>query len=74
MDDSFTKIRKITYDRFVFFSSKQQKGDSVESFYRRLVEQAENCNLGDEEISLIRDAFVLNMQGGGKWGRKINRK
>ena len=62
LDDSFTKICNITYDRFVFFSSKQQKGESVESFYGRLIEQAENCSLGDEETTLIRDAFKLNTQ------------
>ena len=62
MDDSFTKIRNITYDRFVFFSSKQQKGESVESFFGQLIEQTENCSLGDEEITLIRDAFILNMR------------
>ena len=62
MDDSFTKIFNITYERFVFFSSKQQKSESVESFYGRSIEQAENCSLGDEETTLIRDAFVLNMQ------------
>ena len=44
------------------FSSKQQKGESVESFYRRLIEQAQNCSLGDEETTSIRDAFILNMQ------------
>ena len=46
MEDSFIKTRNISNDRFVFFSSKQQKGESVESFYGRLIEQAENCNLG----------------------------
>ena len=61
MDDSFTKIRNITHDRFFFFSS-QQKGVSVENFYGRLIEQEENCSLGDEETTLIRDAFILNMQ------------
>ena len=50
------------YDRFVVFSSKQQKGESVESFYGRLIEQAENCRLGDEETTLIRDTYILNMQ------------
>ena len=60
-NDSFTKIRKSTYDRLVFFSFKQQKGESVESFYGRLIEQAENCGLGDEETTLLRDAFILNM-------------
>ena len=61
MQDSFIKVRNIIYDRFVFYSCKQQKGESVESFYGRLVEQAENCSLGSEETSLIRDAFILNM-------------
>ena len=51
MEDSLTKTRKITYGHFVFFSSEQQKGDSVESVYGRLIEQAENCSLGDEEHS-----------------------
>ena len=61
VEDSFTKVRNITYDRFVFYSCKQQKGESVESFYGRLIEQAENCSLGSEETTLIRDAFILNM-------------
>ena len=61
MEESVTKVRNITYDRFVFFSSKQQKGESIESFCSRLFEQAENCSLGNEETTLIRDAFILNM-------------
>ena len=61
MEDSFTKVRNITYDRFVFYSCKQQKGESVESFYGRLIELAENCTLGSEETTLIHDAFILNM-------------
>ena len=61
MEESFTKVRNITYDRFVFFLSKQQKGESVECFYGRLIEQAENCSLRNEETTLIRDSFILNM-------------
>ena len=53
MEDSFTKVRNITYDRFVFYSCKQQKGESVESVYGRLIEQAENCSLVSEETTLI---------------------
>ena len=61
MEDSFTKVRNITYDCFVFYSCKQQKGESVKSFYGRLLELAENCTLGSEETTLDRDAFILNM-------------
>ena len=50
MDESFTKVRNITYDCFVYWSSKQEI----------LIEQAENCSLGDEETTLIRDTFILN--------------
>ena len=62
MEDSLIKTKNITYDRFVFFSSKQQKWESVESSYGRLSEQAENCSLGDEETTLMRDTFILNIQ------------
>ena len=61
MDDSFTKTTSTTCDRFIFLSSKQQKGESVENFYGRLREQAENCCPGDEETRLIRDTFIPNM-------------
>ena len=53
--------KKMTYDRFVFHSCKQQKGESVESVYGRLTDQAKNCSLGSEETALIRDAFILNI-------------
>ena len=45
---------------FSFYPSK--KGESVESFFGRLIERAENCLLGDEENTSIRDTFKLNMQ------------
>ena len=61
MDDAFTKVSSMTYDRFLSWSSKEQKGESLESFYGRLIEQAENCSLGDEKTTLIKDTFILNM-------------
>ena len=61
MEESFTNVRNNTFDRFVFFSSKQQMGESVKSFYGRLIEQAENCSVGDAETTLIREAFIRNM-------------
>ena len=63
MEGSFTKTRNITYDRFVVFSFKKQKGESVESIKGHLIEQAEICSLGDEETTPIRNAFILNIQG-----------
>ena len=43
----------------MFFLSKQHKGETVESFYGRLIEQAENCSLEDEETTLILDTFIF---------------
>ena len=40
---------------------KQQKGESVESLYGHLIDQAEIYSLGSEETTVIRDAFILNM-------------
>ena len=61
MEDSYIKTRNITYDRFVFFSSKQQKGESIESFCGKVIAQTGNYSLGDEETTLIRDTFILNI-------------
>ena len=60
MEDSFIKNRNKVFDRFEFFSSKQQNGESVERFYGRLIEQSENCSLGDEKTTLIRGTFIFN--------------
>ena len=38
-----------------------KRGESDESFYDHLIEQTENCSLGDEETTLIRDTIILNM-------------
>ena len=62
MENSLLKSRNITYDRFVFFSFNQPKGQSVESIYGRLIGQAENCSLGNEETTLIRDTFIPDMR------------
>ena len=61
MEESFIKTRNISYYRFFFFYSKQQKGEPVESFYGRIREHAKKCSLGDEELTLIRDIFNFIM-------------
>ena len=61
MEDSFVKTCNITYDRFFFFSSKPQRGESIESFKGRFIEHVEKPSLDNEETTLIRDTFILNM-------------
>ena len=56
MEDSFNKTRNTTYDRSVFFSSKQLKGDSVKSPH---FEKAKKYCLCNEGSTLIRDTFHI---------------
>ena len=53
--------RKITFDRYVFFSRKQKKGETVEQFYSILKELAENCDFENREEVIIRDISITNM-------------
>ena len=56
MEIVFNRPRNITFDRYVFFSRKQKKGETVEQFYSILKELEENC-----EKAIIRDIFIINM-------------
>ena len=61
MEIAFIRPRSITFDRYVFFSQKQKKGDTVEQFYSILKELAENCDFENREEVIIRDIFITNM-------------
>ena len=61
MEIAFVRPRNITFDRYVFFSRKQKKGETVEQFYSILKELAENCDFGNREEVVIRDIFITNM-------------
>ena len=61
MEIAFIRPRNITFDRLVFFSRKQKKGETVEQFYSILKELAENCDFENREEAIIRDIFITNM-------------
>ena len=61
MEIAFIRPRNITFDRYVFFSRKQKKGETVEQFYSILKELAENCDFENREEAIIRDIFITNM-------------
>ena len=44
----------MTFDRYVFFSRKQTKEETVEQFYSVLIELAESCDFENRE-AIIRD-------------------
>ena len=60
IEDSFERTKNITYSKYRFFSTNRPKCESIESIFGRLITQARNCTLGDEEATLNRDTFTLN--------------
>ena len=65
MEIAFIRPINITFDRYVFFSRKQKKGETVEQFYSILKELVENCDLEIREEVIIRDIFITNMLDDG---------
>ena len=61
MESAFIRQRNITFDRYVLFTTKQTRGESIEHFFGNLKELSENCELGSQEDTLIRDLFIANM-------------
>ena len=62
LNTTFVRIDNITFDRYLFLTQKQQKGESIEKFYGHLKELSENCDLGEKGDTIIRDVFIANMQ------------
>ena len=62
MEATFIRQRNITFDRYMLLTAKQSKGESIEHFIGKLKELFENCELGSQEDTLIRDLFIANMQ------------
>ena len=59
---TFIRIHNTTFDRYLFLTRKQQKGEPIEIFYGHLKELSENCDLGEKVDTIIRDVFIANMQ------------
>ena len=62
MQSTFIGQRNITFDRYMLLTTKESKGESIEPFVGKLKELSENCDLGNQEDTLIRDLFIANMQ------------
>ena len=62
MKATFIRQRNITFDMYMLLTTKQSKGESIEHFFGKLKELSENCELGSQEDTLIRDLFIANMQ------------
>ena len=62
VEATFIRQRNITFDRYMLVTTKQSKGESIEHFFGKLKELSENCELGNQEDTLIGDLFIANMQ------------
>ena len=62
LNTTFTRIHNITFDRYLFLTRKQQKGEPIEKFNGHLKELSENRDLGEKGDTIIRDVFIANMQ------------
>ena len=56
------RIHNITFDRYLFLTRKQQKGEPIEKLYGHLKEFSKNSDLGEKGDTIIRDVFIANMQ------------
>ena len=61
VEEEFICPRNITFDRHVFLITKQLRGETVEQFYGKLKELAENCDFENKERTLIRDVVITNL-------------
>ena len=62
MEATFIRHGNTTFDRYMLLTTKQSKGEFIEHFFGKLKELSENCDLGNQEDTLIRDLFFGNMQ------------
>ena len=61
VEEAFIRPRNITFDRHVFLITKRLREETVEHFYGKLKELAENCAFENKEETLIRDVFITNL-------------
>lgn len=58
----FLPKENLSYERYVFFTTRQKGGQSLEQFVVELTEQAQKCKLGDLQNSLIKCMITCGVQ------------
>ena len=51
-----------TYERYLFNTRSQDKGENIDEFYGALLALAKNCSFGVLTLSLIKDRVIVGMQ------------
>ena len=62
IEDAFSDRAILLLTGTCFSSPSTQKGESIELFFGKLKEFFDNCDLGNQEDTLIRDRFIANIQ------------
>ena len=60
-DEHFIHKKNVIFERAKFRNHVQRHGENVETFIRALYELSENCELGDQKHSNIRDSIVIGL-------------
>ncbi|XP_030755156.1 uncharacterized protein K02A2.6-like [Sitophilus oryzae] len=53
--------KNVIYERYMFFSRKQEEGEGIDKFVTDLKKLAESCEFNEQKDSLIRDRIVLGI-------------
>ena len=61
VEEAFIRPRNVNFDCHVFLITKELRGETVEHFYGKLIELAENCDFENKEETSIRDVFITNL-------------
>ena len=61
VEAAFIRPRNITFNRHILLITKQLWRQTVEHFYWKLKELAENCDFENKEETLICDVFITNL-------------
>ncbi len=72
--DTFCQESKnTTYERYLFNTTVQEEGQTIEQYVTQLRTLAENCEYGDLEESLIMDRLILGMRNEKLRERLLNK-
>ena len=73
-EDHCTPRRNEVFERYKFFTTSQQEGQTVDNYITKLKTLAAACEFGDQEDSLIRDRVVLGIREDGLQERLLREK
>ena len=71
-DGHFVTKRNVTFERYKFHKISQMDGEKFDSLIERLRHQAQFCEFGDLEDSLIRDQLICSIESDDIRGKLLS--